>query len=214
VIEKPEDKVNFFDGIRNLFRRRSFMIMLVYWGLLGIVSWLVMGWLPTYYKEHFKLSQGIAGLYATGYLYPASIVGLLLGGFLADRWSRSNRLARIHVPAIGLCIAAPTIFLASGTTILPLAIFAFMLFAVTRAFGDSNMMPMLCMAVDPRYRATGYGVLNFFSTIIGGIALYAGGVLRDSNIDLSKMYQFAALIMVICSALLFMIRLKPVSDGE
>jgi predicted MFS family arabinose efflux permease len=214
VIEKPEDKVNFFDGIRNLFRRRSFMIMLVYWGLLGIVSWLVMGWLPTYYKEHFKLSQGIAGLYATGYLYPASIVGLLLGGFLADRWSRSNRLARIYVPAIGLCIAAPTIFLASGTTILPLAIFTFMLFAVTRAFGDSNMMPMLCMAVDPRYRATGYGVLNFFSTIIGGIALYAGGVLRDSNIDLSKMYQFAALIMVICSALLFMIRLKPVSDGE
>ena len=214
LIEKPADKVNFFDGIGNLFRRRSFMIMLVYWGLLGIVSWLVMGWLPTYYKEHFKLSQGIAGLYATGYLYPASIVGLLLGGFLADRWSRTNRLARIHVPAIGLCIAAPTIFLASGTSILPLAIFAFMIFAITRAFGDSNMMPMLCMAVDPRYRATGYGVLNFFSTIIGGIALYAGGVLRDSNIDLSKMYQFAALIMVICSGLLFMIRPKPVSDGE
>jgi predicted MFS family arabinose efflux permease len=214
VIGKPEVKVNFFDGIWNLFRRRSFILMLVYWGLLGIVSWLVMGWLPTYYKEHFKLSQGIAGLYATGYLYPASIVGLLLGGFLADRWSRSNRLARIHIPAIGLCIAAPTIFLASGTTILPLAIFAFMLFAITRAFGDSNMMPMLCMAVDPRYRATGYGVLNFFSTIIGGIALYAGGVLRDSNIDLSKMYQFAALIMVICSGLLFMIRPKPVSEGD
>jgi MFS family permease len=214
VIGKPVVKVNFFDGIWNLFRRRSFILMLVYWGLLGIVSWLVMGWLPTYYKEHFKLSQGIAGLYATGYLYPASIVGLLLGGFLADRWSRSNRLARIHIPAIGLCIAAPTIFLASGTTILPLAIFAFMLFAITRAFGDSNMMPMLCMAVDPRYRATGYGVLNFFSTIIGGIALYAGGVLRDSNIDLSKMYQFAALIMVICSGLLFMIRPKPVSEGD
>jgi MFS family permease len=211
---KSENKISFFIGIRDLFKRGSFILMLCYWGLLGIVGWLVIGWLPTYYKEHFNLSQGIAGLYATGYLYPASIAGLLLGGFLADRWSRTHRLARIHVPAIGLYIAAPCIFLASGTTILPLAIIAFMLYAVTRAFGDSNMMPMLCMVVDPRYRATGYGVLNFFSTIIGGLALYAGGVLRDSDIDLSKMYQFAALIMIICATLLFMARPKSKPGSE
>jgi MFS family permease len=212
VTEKSETKINFFAGIGDLFKRGSFLLMLGYWGLLGIVGWLVVGWLPTYYKEHFNLSQGIAGLYATGYLYPASIVGLLLGGFLADRWSRTHRLARIHVPAIGLCIAAPCIFFASSTTILPLAITAFMLFALTRSFGDSNMMPMLCMVVDPRYRATGYGVLNLFATIIGGIALYAGGVLRDSNINLSKMYQFAALIMILCATLLFMVRPKPKPD--
>jgi hypothetical protein len=70
------------------------------------------------------------------------------------------------------------------------------------------------MVADPRYRATGYGVLNFFSTIIGGIALYAGGVLRDSNIDLSKMYQFAALIMIVCATLLFLVRPKSMSDAE
>jgi hypothetical protein len=62
------------------------------------------------------------------------------------------------------------------------------------------------MVADPRYRATGYGILNFFSTIIGGIALYAGGVLRDSDIDLSRMYQFAAFTMVVCALLLFMIK--------
>ena len=212
VIEKSQNKVNFFVGIGDLFKRRSFLLMLGYWGLLGIVGWLVMGWLPTYYKVHFNLSQGTAGLYATGYLYPASIVGLLLGGFLADRWTRSNRLARIHVPAIGLLIAAPCIFLASSTTKLTLAIFAFMIYAVTRAFSDSNMMPMLCLVVDPRYRATGYGILNFFSTIIGGFAIYAGGVLRDSHIDMGKMYQFAALIMIICAALLFMIRPRSSPD--
>jgi MFS family permease len=214
ITRKAERKINFFVGIRDLFRKRSFLLLLGYWGLLGVVGWLVMGWLPTYYKENFNLSQGIAGLYATGYLYPAAIGGLLFGGFIADRWSRKNRLSRIHVPAIGLLIAAPCIFLASWTTILPLAIFAFMIYSFTRAFGDSNMMPMLCMVVDPKYRATGYGVLNFFSTIIGGIAIYAGGVLRDSNIDLSNMYQFAALIMIICAILLFMVRPKSKSDGN
>jgi MFS family permease len=206
---KTEEKVNFIEGVFDLFKKGSFLLMLGYWGLLGIVGWLVTGWLPTYYKEHFNLSQGISGLYATGYLYPASIAGLLFGGFIADRWSITNRFARIQVPAIGLCIAAPCIFLASGTTILPLAIISFMLYSFTRSFGDSNMMPMLCMVADPRYRATGYGVLNFFSTIIGGLALYAGGVLRDMNINLSRMYHFAALIMILCAFLLFMARPKP-----
>lgn len=202
-------KVSFFEGVSDLFRKRAYLLMLGYWGLLGVVGWMVIGWLPTYYKEHFNLSQGIAGLYATGYLYPAQIVGLLLGGFLADRWSRTNRLSRIQVPAIGLCIAAPCVFLASTTYVLPVAIIALVFYAVTRSFGDSNMMPMLCMVADPRYRATGYGILNFFSTIIGGIALYAGGVLRDADIDLSRMYQFAAFTMIICAIMLFLIRPKP-----
>lgn len=206
------EKVNFVEGVAGLFKKRSYILMLGYWGLLGVVGWLVIGWLPTYYKEHFNLSQGTAGLYATGYLYPAQIAGLLLGGFLADRWSRTNRLARIQVPAIGLCISAPCVFLASNTPVLAVAIVAFVFYAVTRSFGDSNMMPMLCMVSDQRYRATGYGILNFFSTIIGGIALYAGGVLRDSNVDLSRMYQFAALTMVVCAVMLFLIR--PESDKK
>jgi MFS family permease len=212
IDKKPENKVNFFSAMSDLFKRGSFLLMLGYWGLLGVVGWLVVGWLPTYYKEHFNLSQGIAGLYATGYLYPASIVGLIFGGFIADRWSRKNKYARIQVPAIGLCVAAPCIFLASGTTILPLAVIAFMLYAFTRYFGDANMMPMLCLVVDPRYRASGYGILNFFSTIIGGLALYAGGILRDMNINLSTMYKVAALIMVFCAFLLFMAR--PKQKGE
>jgi predicted MFS family arabinose efflux permease len=208
VASPASEKVSFFEGVTDLFKKKAFLLMLGYWGLLGVVGWMVIGWLPTYYKEHFNLTQGTAGLYATGYLYPAQIVGLLLGGFLADRWSRTNRLSRIQVPAIGLCISAPCVFLASNTAILPLALIAFIFYAVTRSFGDSNMMPMLCMVADQRYRATGYGILNFFSTIIGGVALYAGGVLRDSNIDLGRMYQFAALTMIICAILLFMIKPK------
>ena len=191
---------------------RSFWLILGYWGLIGIVGWLVVGWLPTYYKEQFNLSQSMAGLYATGYLYPASIAGLLLGGFIADRWSRTNKFSRIYVPVIGLCIAAPCIFMASYTTILPLAIIFFVIYGITRVFGDANMMPILCMVADPRYRATGFGVLNFFSCIIGGISLYAGGALRDANIELGRMYQFAALIIIICAFLLFMV--KPKSHSE
>jgi MFS family permease len=209
---QTESKVSFFEGIKDLFGRGSFILILAYYSLLGVVGWLVQGWLPTYYKEQFSLSQGIAGMYATGLLYPASIVGLILGGFLADRWSRTNPRARILIPVIGLSIAAPFIYTASFTTILPLAIVCFMLYAIMRAFCDSNTMPILCMVVDMRYRATGFGVLNMFATIVGGIGLYAGGVLRDLQVDLSKMYQVAAMIMVVCAVLVAMI--KPQSKNS
>ncbi|MDP3684642.1 MAG: MFS transporter, partial [Ignavibacteria bacterium] len=83
LTENADNKVSFFKAIKELFSRRSFIFMFAFWGLIGVVGWLIIGWLPTYYKEHFNLSQGVAGLYATGYLVPASIVGLLFGGFWA-----------------------------------------------------------------------------------------------------------------------------------
>jgi len=205
---ESENKVSFWDGISNLFSNRSFIYALTFWGLLGIVSWLVAGWLPTYYKEHFNLSQSVAGLYATGYFYTASLVGVLVGGFWADRWSRTNPRARILLPAIGFCVAAPAIFLASSTAVVAIAITMFVIYAFTRTFIDSNMMPILCMITDPRYRATGYGVLNLFSCIVGGIGLYAGGALRDSNVDLSLIFRVASGILLVCALFLFMIKPK------
>ena len=212
--EISEDKVKFFSAIKDLFLRRSFILILVFWALIGVVGWMIMGWLPTYYKEQFNLSQTMAGIYATGYLHPASIVGLLLGGYWADRWSRTQPKARILVPLIGLCIAAPCIFVASYTNLLPLAILFFMMYALTRMFIDANLMPILCMVADYRYRATGFGILNMFATVIGGIGLYAAGILRDAQIDLGKIYQFASLLIVICIAILFLLKQQPINTDE
>jgi len=204
--DKEENKVRFFKGVRDLFKQKSFIYLLFFWGTLGIVGWMVMGWLPTFYKENFNLSQGIAGFYATAFLYPASIIGLLFGGFLADRWSKKNSNARILVPIIGLCIAAPCIFAASYTNILPLAILFFIFYALTKMFVDSNLMPILSMLVNKRYRATGYGILNMAATIVGGIGIYAAGILRDLQINLSIVYQIAALFLALCVVLLFVLK--------
>jgi len=199
-------KVNFGNALSALFSNRNYLLALGYWGLLGVISWLLAGWLPTYYQEQFNLSQSDAGIFATGYFHAASFVGVLAGGYLADRWSRKNKRARILLPAIGLLVAAPAVFLASSTSMLYLAVFCFMIYAFNRAFTDANMMPILCIVADERYRATGYGILNFFSCIIGGIGLYAGGALRDADIDLSSMFQVAVVIMILCSLLLFSIK--------
>lgn len=207
-LKETKTRVNFFEAMKDLFSNRSFIFLLIFWGLLGMVTWIIMGWLPTYYQEHFNLTQARAGLYATGYFYPASIAGLLLGGFWADYWNKTNTRSRILVPVIGLCIAAPCVFFASSVTVLPLTILFFFGYGLTRMFSDTNLMPVLCLVADSRYRATGYGVLNLISTILGGIGLYAAGAMRDLHIDLSVAFKFASLLLLICAMFFYLVKPK------
>ena len=132
----------------------------------------------------------------------------------ADRWSRTNQRARILVPAIGLCISAPGLLLLSQTSLLPIAIVGLMIHGLTRSFTDANMMPALCLVSDPRYRATGYGVLNLCSCLVGGSAAYFGGAMRDAKVNLSVLFVIVALNMLVCAAVMFCVKpAKADADG-
>ncbi|MES2375499.1 MAG: MFS transporter [Bacteroidota bacterium] len=205
-VKKEKSDVKFFVAIKDLFKRRSFTFLLIFWGFLGIIGWMILGWLPTYYKEHFNLTQTKAGLYATGYLYPLGMAGVLVGGYFADRWSKTNTKARILVPIIGLCIAAPAVFVASNTDIVYIAVGGFIVYAFTRVFADTNLMPILCMIADKRYIATGYGVLNMFACIVGGLGLYASGALRDAHVNMALLFRIASFSMIICAGLLYLVK--------
>jgi MFS family permease len=199
-------RVRMGEALTSLFSRGAFLLTLFYWGLLGLAGWGVVGWMPTYLKEHFHLSQGVAGLSTTGYMNSASLIGVLLGGVLADRWSATNIRAPILVSAIGLTVAAPAILLAASTSLLPLALAALFLCALTKSFCDTNMMPILSLVSDVRYRATGYGVLNMFSCTVGGLTIYVGGALRDAHIDVNRVFQFSALSLLVCATMILFVR--------
>jgi MFS family permease len=209
--ETVKEKVAFGAALRSLVARRAFLMALAFFGLLGIAGWGLVGWLPTYFQERFHLTQGAGGLSATGWLSGAGFVGVLLGGVLADRWSKSNPRGRILTPAIGLCVAAVGILLLATAPALGVAIAGLIVYGVTRNFTDANMMPIVCLVADARYRATAYGMLNLVACVIGGIYIYAGGALRDAKIGLGIVFLTMAGILVICAALLFMVR--PAAEG-
>lgn len=204
---KKEPPVRLGAALKNIFSSRSFIFLFIFWGVVGVVSWMINAWLPTYYKEQFDVSQTLAGIYATAYLYPASIAGLLLGGFLSDKWAATNRYARIYIPMIGLGIAAPCVFFASVTTILYMAIAFFLAYGLARMFVDTNLMPVLSMCVDKRYRATGYGILNMFATFVGGAGIYAAGVLRDTQVNIGVIFRYASISILICIGLLWLVKI-------
>ena len=100
------------------------------------------------------------------------------------------------------------LFLMASTTVFAIAIIAMLFFGIARGINDANLMPILRQVADARYIATGYGVLNFLSTIVGGMMVYAGGALKDADVSLSIVYQFAAVILLIATWCLFAVKVK------
>lgn len=199
-------RVRFMEAVRSLFSDKSYRYALAYWGLVATATWAVLGWLPTYLGERFSLSQGTAGLSATAYLQPAAWIGLIVGGIWSDRASRRNPRGRILVTIFGLCIAAPSIFLGVHSPVFWVAIAGFMLWSFGGAFANANMMPILCLITDERYRATGYGIINFCSCVIGGVTIYLGGALRDAQISVAVIFNASVGITLFCCYLLYLIK--------
>jgi len=200
--------IQFVSSMRLILGNRSFLVLLFYFVMLGIANWLIYGWLPTFLKEKFHLSLGEAGLSATGYVQIGSFIGVHAGGILADRWFRTNQRSRLYMVIIGFSVGAPVLFLMSSTYVFAIAIIAMIAFGLARGFNDANLMPIVHQVIDNRYVATGYGLLNFLSTIVGGLMVYVGGALKDAQIDLSVIYKAAAVLLLIATWSLFAVKIR------
>jgi fucose permease len=117
-----------------------------------------------------------------------------------------NLRARIYLPLIGFLVAGPALFTSATTHVLALAICCLIVFGVAKGFADANIMPILCQIVDPRYRATGYGVMNFMGCIVGGLMTLAAGAVNDATSDLTIVFQCAAVVVVVAVLLMLLIR--------
>ncbi|MEO6522488.1 MAG: MFS transporter [Mucilaginibacter sp.] len=207
---KAEKDISPFKAVKILFAERSFYVLMFYFGILGMVNWLVYGWLPTFLKLHFNLSLGEAGISATGYVQVGSFIGVLLGGLIADRWFRTNKRSRLYIVIIGFTLGCPFLFLMSTTPAFSMAVIAMIIYGISRGINDANLMPILSQTIDARYLATGYGCLNFLSTIIGGVMVYLGGRLKDANVDLSIVYQVSAIAMLLACWSLMAVKFKNI----
>lgn len=190
------------EAFRHLLANRSFLLLLVYACSLGAVGWAVVGWMPTFIREQFRLTQAQAGLWTTICLNVAALLGMMVGGAWAGRWGAREPRACILVSIIGLVLAAPAVLLLAQTHVLPLALLGLAAYGFTRFFSDANLMPTLCLFVDPRYRATSWGIVTLVGSSVGGLGIYAGGLLRDAHVDVGRVFQFAALNLLVCAGAL------------
>lgn len=205
---QQREKIGLTAAFNSLIGERSYLILLFYFVVLGIANWLIYAWLPTFLKDQFALGLGEAGISATLYPQIGSFIGVLLGGIWADRWSKTNLRGRIFVIVAGFTVGAPALIWMSWTGVFFIALAVLVLFGVARGFSDANLMPIVRQVADSRYAATAYGLLNFLSTIAGGLMVYVGGALKDADISLSAIYIVAAGLLLLATWSLLLVKVK------
>jgi len=212
IIEVADANVRPGAALAELFGNNGFRILFALNVMVGLANWAIYGWLPTYLREHFRLGLGAAGLSATAYIQVASFAGVLVGGALADRWTRTNRRARALIPAIGFLAAGPCLMASASTSLLPIAIAGLIVFGLGRGAFDANHMPILRELVDQRYSATGYGFLNMISTASGGVMIYVAGAMMDAHVSLAAVFKVCGAGLILCGLLLGAVRFQSARE--
>ena len=180
----------------------GYAILLLCFALPSLAGWAVKNWLPTLLEDRFGLAQKSAGLWATLVTASASLLGVVGGGRLADMWARRNSRGRTRVAALGLFLLAPAAIglgLAPG---LALTLACAALFGLGFGMFDVNNMPILCQLAPPRFRATGYGIMNCFGIAAGAYLTPLLGHLKDAGVPLSYCFAVCSVPAVLAAGLM------------
>ncbi|HNC24416.1 MAG TPA: MFS transporter [Opitutaceae bacterium] len=196
--------VSLSEAWRSLVGARPFRFMAGCMAVQGAISWIIIAWMPTVMREQFQLRQGAAGLSTLGFLYSAQTAGLIFGGIWSDRWSLTNPRSRIMVPAVAILIASPAFALTGWYPHFGLTVLSLCLWGVAMGFLGANTMPILCLFIDARYRATALGTLNCFTAVTGGLAIYGVGALRDARIGVDVILTVTSVGGLACGVMLWL----------
>ena len=200
-------------AVRELGGRAQFWVLALANILFASASWCVYSWMALFLFDRFRVSLSVAGFSSTFYIQAASFAGIFVGGWLSDKWSRTNSRARVLMQAIGLLLAGPGLFVAAGTGSWGLLLVCLVGFGIGRGFYDCNLMPVLCQIVPEELRASGYGILNSTSTFAGGLMATAAGLLKD-RIGLGHALQFAAVLLIFGAACLAVLKVSKSSAPQ
>ena len=193
------------EALRSLGRPGPFYYLIACQAVQGAVSWIIIGWVPTLMREQFKLGQGAAGFSTLGFLYGSQTIGLLIGGFWSDRWSLTNPRARIIIPSVAVLLTAPVFWLTGCFPYMFFSLLSLSLWGLAMGFFGANTMPIICLVVDVRYRATAVGLVNACTAIFGGFALYGVGALRDAKININLILTLTGLGVFLCGFFLWLV---------
>jgi MFS family permease len=188
---------------------RGFIILILCFSLPSLPGWAMKNWLPTLLQDRFALAQAPSGLWATITNAGAGFCGVILGGWLADRWSRKAVRGRTYLSAFGLTLLVPTIIMVGRAPTFPLVIAGSLLFGLSFGMFDANNMPILCQLAPARFRATGYGLMNFVGISAGAYLTPLLGRLKDSGVPLATGFAYCALPALLAAILMF--ALHPIS---
>lgn len=203
------------EAFRILARKRSFWLLSFGASASSMMGYGIAFWLPSLMQRSFGL-----GLIETSQFYGAilligGVAGVLAGGWLGDRFGRSDRAAYAMLPAIAFLLAVP---LFAGGLLATSVTAAFLFFLLPQALAYMWLGPVLSAVqhlVPAAMRATASASFLLINNLVGlGLGSFVLGALSDIMAaefgqEALRYAMLAALPLYLLAALLMALAARP-----
>ncbi len=161
------ERPHFFQVLRLLVKRRSFIHMALAAGLSSFVGYSVVNFLPTFMVRSFQMQLAELGLWLGLILGFCGGAGFFFGGYIADRLGHSSHKKAFNFIAITMLLSTALLammFLAKSSAM------ALLLFVIPAATMNVYLAPVLSQAqslVGLSMRATTSALVLLIINVIG-----------------------------------------------
>jgi sugar phosphate permease len=177
----PAAPPRFLEVFKILARKSSFWLMAFGAAMSSVCGYGVAFWLPSFFQRSLHMSLVETSLFYGAITFVGGCLGILGGGWIADRAGAKSRAAYPRIPAIAFMIAMPCFFLAVNTSSLVLA---FPLFLVATGLNLAWLGPILTAVqhfVPAHMRTTASASFLMINNLLGiAVGYYYFGAVSDA----------------------------------
>ncbi len=197
---KVQGQSNLMASLRELARVPTFFVQLAQAMCLAVGVWIFLNWLPLYYTETFGFSLASSGFVGTFMPQFSSTLGILIGGWLSDRFSRGRLGRRMLLQFVFYFAAAPCLLPFLGHPSYAWASAMVFSSSLLRATGQANEDPVLCDVLPNRIRATAIAMMNAGQCLTGGLGVLVAGYLK-AVFGLKGIFAGTAVLVALAASL-------------
>ncbi len=207
--ESPAVSLNLSQFFQLLRRTPTMLCLMGAFICSNFVAVVLLTWMPTFLYEQFHMGLAVAGLTATIFVQLASVVGSLVGGWLADFLRMKTPRGRILVQATGVLCGAPFVAWCGMTRSVPSLIIALTLWGFCKGMYDANIFASMFDVVRPEARGTAAGFLNSVGWLGGGgsAPVVIGFIAKDrglsAGITAASAVYLLACVLLLAAAIFF-----------
>jgi len=195
-------KVPLSEALRHTLNKPTTYLLAMAFGGMVFVHIGYVTWMPTLLYEKFQVSLASAGFFSMFYHHLFAYFGVLIAAWLSDRYAGSRKQVRMEVEFLGLLCGAPFIYVTGSADTLWITYLGLAGFGLFRGVYDSNLFAALFDVIEPRYRATGTGIMLSFAFLIGAFSPLLLGWLKE-HVDLSMGISGLAIVYLLSALMIF-----------
>ena len=98
-----------------IMKKKSFWLLSLGAASSSVCGYGVAGWLPLFFMRSFDLNLSQVSWYYSGIALIGGLMGIWMGGFIADKMAKKSKGAYPLVPAVAFIISAPCFILAMNS---------------------------------------------------------------------------------------------------